>query len=87
MKYLIDSVCMRDANQNKGVKNMSYRKKIQIYTTFFKPADAETTAKELQCNDPDWSYVPKHDPKGTGRSFIEIFDEDGFKVGNWGVAG
>ena len=42
----------------------------------FIPGKAEAIAKELNETD-DWSYVVKHDPKGTGFSFIEIYDEDG----------
>ena len=29
----------------------------------------------------DWIYVAKHDPKGTGGSIIEAYDEDGLFVG------
>jgi hypothetical protein len=25
----------------------------------------------------DWDYKVKHDPAGTGYSFIEVYDEDG----------
>ncbi len=38
-------------------------------------------AAELKAGDPEWDYVPKHDPKGTGFSFIEVFDENGELVG------
>jgi hypothetical protein len=41
----------------------------------FSPSDAERTANELKSNDPDWSYVVCHDPKGTGYSFIKVYDE------------
>ena len=40
-------------------------------------------ARALKLSDPDWDYVVKHCPKGTGFSFIEIYDEDGEFVGNW----
>jgi len=48
----------------------------------FSPADAEKHAAAMQAGEPDgWTYKAKHDPKGTGRSFIEIFDETGEFVG------
>jgi len=43
----------------------------------FPPAKAEQVAKEMKLGDPDWTYTVRHDPKGTGQSFIEIYDEDG----------
>lgn len=45
--------------------------------TLFAPAAAEKAAADLKAGDPDWDYRVKHDPKGTGLSFIEIYDEDG----------
>ena len=42
-----------------------------------KGAAAEKAAKELKASDPEWDYRVVHDPKGTGYSFIEVFDEDG----------
>lgn len=47
---------------------------------FFKPEAAEKLAVTLRQDDPDWKYVVRHDPKGTGYSFIEIYDEDGLFV-------
>ncbi|KKM78801.1 hypothetical protein LCGC14_1356380 [marine sediment metagenome] len=47
----------------------------------FTPQDAIKAAKELHEGDPDWEYRVNHDPKGTGYSFIEIYDEDGDFVG------
>jgi len=47
----------------------------------FAPAKAEEAAVSLKSGDPDWNYVVQHDPKGTGWSFINIFDEDGEFVG------
>ena len=44
--------------------------------TLFSPEDAESNAQILQDGDPDWTYKAVHDPKGTGLSFIEVFDED-----------
>ena len=35
----------------------------------------------MQENDPEWTYTPVHCPKGTGYSFIEIYDEDGLFIG------
>ena len=43
----------------------------------FSPDKAEKIAKEMQANDPDWIYKVKHDPKGTGYSIIEVYDENG----------
>ena len=56
-------------------------KKIDETATLFEPAKAEALAAELQAGDPDWTYRAKHDPKGTGYSLIEIFDEAGELVG------
>ena len=47
----------------------------------FTKAAAIETAAMMQANDEDWTYTPKHDPKGTGYSFIEVHDEDGAFVG------
>jgi hypothetical protein len=54
--------------------------------SLLEPGHAEQIALELQEEDPDWSYRVQHDPKGTGLSFIEIFDEDGEFVGRWNHA-
>ena len=51
-----------------------------VHTTF-DPAKVDVVAAQMQSGDEDWSYVVKHDPKGTGRSIIQIFDEDGEFVG------
>jgi len=46
--------------------------------TFFSREKANETAAMLNADEyDDWTYVAKHDPKGTGYSFIEIYDEDG----------
>ena len=42
----------------------------------FTPKNAELKAKELNDND-DWDYRVIHCPKGTGYSFIEVYDENG----------
>lgn len=47
----------------------------------FTPEKAIAYAAAAKAGDPDWDYVPNHCPKGTGLSFIEVFDEDGEKVG------
>jgi hypothetical protein len=47
----------------------------------FLPEKAEQTATEMQKHDEDWTYVVKHDPKGTGYSIIEIYDEENEFVG------
>lgn len=46
----------------------------------FAPEVAERVAAEMNADD-DWTYEAVHDPKGTGYSFIRIFDEDGEFVG------
>ncbi len=51
--------------------------------TLFDPEKAEAVAKELGASDPDWDYVVCHDPKGTGYSSIDIYDEDGEFVGKF----
>jgi hypothetical protein len=50
---------------------------------FYKnPADAELAATMAEAEDGcGWKYVAVHCPKGTGFSFINIFDEDGEFVG------
>ncbi len=56
--------------------------KLDTTERLFKPAEAERVAAEMQAGDEDgWKYVVKHDPKGIGLSFIEIYDEDGEFVG------
>lgn len=57
-------------------------KLIDSTTKLFAPAKAEEVAASLKAGDPDWDYVVVHDPKGTGYSYISIFDEDGEFVGN-----
>jgi hypothetical protein len=47
----------------------------------FSPAEAENVAAMMKASDADWDYVAKHDPKGTGLSFVEIYDEDHEFVG------
>lgn len=56
-------------------------KMLDMTEQLFKPADAEKVAEELNRHDEDWDYVVRHDPAGTGFSFIEVFDEDGELVG------
>ena len=53
--------------------------KATINTThqLFIKEDAISKAAEMKAGDPDWDYVPVHCPKGTGYSFIEVYDEDG----------
>jgi len=46
----------------------------------FTKEKADQVAKEMNESD-DWTYIPNHDPKGTGYSFIEIYDETGEFVG------
>ncbi len=46
----------------------------------FTKENAIKVAAEMNDSD-DWEYRAIHDPKGTGYSFIEIYDEDGEFVG------
>ena len=56
-------------------------KKLDTTPTLYSREKSIAVAAELKAGDPDWDYIPKHDPKGTGYSFIEVFDEDGEFVG------
>ena len=47
----------------------------------YKPEEAERLAEILRLSDPEWTYKVIHDPKGTGWSYIEVFDGEGFFVG------
>ncbi len=47
-----------------------------IHKTFPKD-ECIKICEELNNSDDGWNYIPNHDPKGTGNSFIEIYDEDG----------
>ena len=51
-------------------------KLIDTTPTMYTKEDAELTAEVMNATD-DWTYLAVHDPKGTGLSFIEIYDEDG----------
>ena len=55
------------------ITNQSYK--------LMKPEAAEKLAAALQADDEEWTYTAKHDPKGTGWSFVEIADEDGEVIG------
>ena len=52
-------------------------KTLDTTETLFAPAKAIKVAAELAAGDPDWTYTVVHCPRGTGYSFINIFDEDG----------
>jgi len=58
-------------------------KKLDTTAQLFEPSKAEEIAEELQDEDGEWSYVVQHDPKGTGYSFIRVYDEDGEFVGDY----
>ena len=47
----------------------------------FDPIKVDAIAAQMQANDNDWKYVVRHDPKGTGKSIIQIFDENSEFVG------
>jgi hypothetical protein len=57
------------------------RKMLNEVETLMTPAKAEALAAELNAGGDGWKYVVNHDPKGTGYSFISIFDEDNEFVG------
>lgn len=42
----------------------------------FDPAKVDAIVATLN-QDSDFTYRTRHDPKGTGRSVIEVYDEDG----------
>jgi len=55
---------------------------INIQESLYLPAKAEEVAKMMNADaDDDFSYVVVHDPKGTGRSFIRVLDEEGYDIG------
>jgi len=54
-----------------------FKKTLDTTRQLFQPKKAEQVAKKLKRSDPDWDYKVIHDPKKTGYSFIEIYDEDG----------
>lgn len=56
---------------------------IIIPKQLFKSSEADRIASSLNETDPDWNYVVKHDPKGTGFSFIEVYDDEKVFVGYW----
>ena len=49
--------------------------------TLLRPDAAEKIAAILQESDPDWIYAAIHDPKGTGLSYILVYDENNLLVG------
>ena len=56
-------------------------KKLDTTEKLFTKEQAIKVAAELQAGDPDWKYVPVHDPSGKGFSYIEIRDENNEFVG------
>jgi hypothetical protein len=56
--------------------------------TRFEPKRAMELARELngeQARHPDdsdvWTFTVRHDPTGNGYSIIDVFDSDGYKLG------
>jgi hypothetical protein len=48
----------------------------------FQPAKADELAAKMNADkDDDWTYEVVHCPKGTGLSFIKIFDEENEFIG------
>ena len=59
-------------------------KRLDTTEQLLAPAKAEVLAAKLQASDEDgWTYTAVHDPKGTGLSYIAIFDEDGVFVAKY----
>jgi len=53
-------------------------KMLDTTSKLYAPAKANELAAALQAGDDDgWTYTAIHDPKGTGYSYIAIYDEDG----------
>lgn len=44
------------------------------HATLMAPAKADELAAQLSAEDADLLYIAKHCPKGTGQSFVQIFD-------------
>lgn len=59
------------------LKNIIEKKMLDRTRQLFSPKKAIEISKKLQKSDPDWTYKVIHDPKKTGYSFIEVYDEDG----------
>jgi hypothetical protein len=56
-------------------------KRMDTTEHLYTPDSADKVAASMRDADPDWTYIVKHDPKGTGYSFVEIYDEDNTFVG------
>ena len=57
---------------------MVMKKTLDTPTATFSPKKAiEVTAVLNEDDGDDWVYKVKHDPKGTGYSLIEVYDENG----------
>jgi len=53
-----------------------------MHHTFLTRAKADELAARLNAEDDEgWTYKAKHCPIGTGWSYVEAYDEDGFLVG------
>jgi hypothetical protein len=57
-------------------------KKLDTTPQLFTKEEAIRIDTELNIDD-DWNYVPEHDPEGTGKSRIKVFDETNAFVGYW----
>ena len=56
-------------------------KRLDTTRKFFTRKAAEEAVTALQSGEKEWSFVAVHSPEKGGKSFIEIFDEDGIFVG------
>ena len=55
--------------------------KIDTTTKLYTKEKADKIVQSMNDQDDDWTYTAVHDPKGTGFSFIEAYDENGELVG------
>jgi len=68
----------REGETNPPPERSDMHKTIDSTPKLYRPAAAEEKVLKLNANtDDDWTYSVKHDPKGTGYSLIEVYDEEG----------
>ncbi len=53
----------------------------EVHTIHSTVAKATVIANQCNADADGWKYVVVPDPKGSGRAVIEVYDEDGQKVG------
>ncbi len=45
--------------------------------TKFDPNEVDAICEKFQKDDDEWTYKVRRDPKGIGKSVIDVYDEDG----------